>query len=107
MIDDGDRTIPAQPPPEPGWEETRPAMQPDTGSWAGDELPNIPGVEISRRIGAGGMGSVFLALEKALHRYVAIKVLSPHLLLDQTSLERSMSQGRIVHTSDGRQPTSR
>jgi tetratricopeptide (TPR) repeat protein len=35
--------------------------------------------EIVRLLGAGGMGTVFLAREKALKRLVAIKVLDPHL----------------------------
>lgn len=39
-------------------------------------LPNIPGFETIRLLGAGGMGIVFLARQISLDRNVAIKVLS-------------------------------
>ena len=38
--------------------------------------PDVPGYEIVRPIGAGGMGEVYLAMQVALNRPVAIKFLS-------------------------------
>jgi serine/threonine protein kinase len=42
----------------------------------------IPGYELRRQIGRGGMGFVFEARQASLDRSVAIKVLAPHLSND-------------------------
>ncbi len=47
-----------------------------------------PNYLLVRRIGAGGMGTVFLAREPALKRLVAVKVLAPALAKDPTSRAR-------------------
>lgn len=52
--------------------------------------------EIIQRLGQGGMGSVYLARETALQRFVAIKVLAPELAGDPTLLERFRTEARIV-----------
>ena len=54
--------------------------------------------EIIKRLGKGGMGSVYLARESALQRYVAIKVLAAEFLADATVLERFRTEARIVAT---------
>ena len=54
--------------------------------------------EIIKRLGKGGMGSVYLARESALQRFVAIKVLAPEFLADETLLERFRTEARIVAT---------
>ena len=48
--------------------------------------------QIIRHLGSGGMGSVFLALDRTLHRHVAIKVMAaaPH------AVERFRTEARIV-----------
>jgi len=41
-----------------------------------EQLPHIPGYDITRRLGRGGMADVFLGIQSSLSRPVAIKVLA-------------------------------
>lgn len=52
--------------------------------------------EIVRELGRGGMGMVFLARDRELHRRVAIKVLSPALLTDEDMVRRFLREARII-----------
>jgi len=52
--------------------------------------------EIIRPIGRGGMGSVYLARERALDRFVAIKVLRPDLAVSEGHRERFRREARIA-----------
>jgi len=51
--------------------------------------------EILSELGRGGMATVYLAHEIALNRKVAIKVISPHLLADNTA-ERFLREARTA-----------
>src|SRR4029079_1567979 len=63
----------------------------------GDEpLPNIPGYRIQRRLGAGGMASVYLATQESLDRPVSIKVMSRDALQDETSKQRFENEARTI-----------
>ena len=55
---------------------------------------NIPGFEIQRQIGRGGMASVYLAIQKSLDRPVALKVLTNPKAPGFS--ERFLREGRII-----------
>src|SRR4051812_25108836 len=52
--------------------------------------------EIVRPLGHGGMGTVYLARERALERFVAIKVLRPELADAQQGRERFRREARVA-----------
>lgn len=52
--------------------------------------------EIIRPLGSGGMGCVYLARERALERFVAIKVLRPDLAVAESHRERFRREARIA-----------
>ena len=52
--------------------------------------------EVIRPLGHGGMGAVYLARERALERFVAIKVLRPDLAAAPDSRERFRREARVV-----------
>jgi serine/threonine protein kinase len=57
---------------------------------------NIPGYQIIRPIGEGGMASVFLAMQKSLDREVALKVMSPILAANADFASRFLIEGKIT-----------
>jgi hypothetical protein len=52
--------------------------------------------DILERLGQGGMGAVYLARERALERFVAIKVLRPDLAGAEESRERFRREARVA-----------
>jgi len=52
--------------------------------------------EIVRQLGQGGMGAVYLARERSLERFVAIKVLRPELAEAHDGRERFRREARIA-----------
>jgi TolB-like protein/tRNA A-37 threonylcarbamoyl transferase component Bud32 len=56
--------------------------------------------KIISRLGAGGMGEVYLAQDTQLGRRVAIKVLSPELVADELSNKRLVKEARAAATLD-------
>jgi serine/threonine-protein kinase len=68
----------------------------------GDESPpDIKGYRLEKKIGEGGMGTVYRAMQVSLDRSVAIKILSPSLARDKTFIKRfvteARSAGRLNH----------
>ncbi|MEO7252238.1 MAG: serine/threonine-protein kinase [Arenimonas sp.] len=57
---------------------------------------NIPGYQILKPIGEGGMASVFLAVQKSLEREVALKVMSPLLAANAEFARRFLVEGKIT-----------
>lgn len=55
----------------------------------------IPGYEIQRRLGEGGMATVYLALQRSLDRRVAIKVMRRRMS-DETEEKRFLNEGRTL-----------
>jgi serine/threonine protein kinase/formylglycine-generating enzyme required for sulfatase activity len=56
----------------------------------------IPGYQIKREIGTGGMASVYLAVQSSLEREVAIKVMAPQLAADPQFSKRFLQEARML-----------
>ncbi|MEZ5460631.1 SUMF1/EgtB/PvdO family nonheme iron enzyme [Dokdonella sp.] len=59
-------------------------------------LPSIPGYRIQRRLGLGGMATVYLAVQESLDREVAIKVMRPARAFDEALSIRFEHEARII-----------
>lgn len=60
----------------------------------------IPGYQIRETLGRGGMGVVYKAVQTALDRVVAIKVLPPHLAEDREFVNSFAQEARTVAKLD-------
>jgi len=61
-----------------------------------DEFPNIPGYKIERRLGQGGMATVYLAIQESFGRHVALKIMSESLGEDDVWAKRFIKEAQIV-----------
>ncbi len=61
-----------------------------------NELPQIPGYRIDKKIGQGGMADVYLGVQENLDRQVAIKILLPALFRDQQFAIRFLKEARTA-----------
>lgn len=62
----------------------------------GRELPSIPGYDIVRTLGQGGMGVVYLGWQTALERFVALKVLRADVSEDPLIRARFVREARAL-----------
>ncbi len=58
--------------------------------------PVLPGYEVLQLLGSGGTSTVWLAKQLSLDRTVAIKILSPGLLADETAREQFQKEARAA-----------
>jgi len=65
-----------------------------------DSLPDIPGHELIREIGRGGMGVVYLARDRRLGRIVAIKTIAQARLATADQINRFLLEARAVAPSE-------
>ena len=57
---------------------------------------SLGGYRLMERIGAGGMGTVFRAMQESLHREVAVKILSPAWNADDRHCEAFENESRVI-----------
>jgi len=55
----------------------------------------IPGYTVLKRLGRGGMAEVYLAVQESIGRKVAIKIMLPALLTDESFSERFLREAKI------------
>lgn len=68
---------------------------------AASELADpLPGLEIRRFVGRGGMGAVYEAWEPALDRRVAVKLLPPDLMAREDFFDRFQREARVMARLD-------
>jgi len=80
-------------PPSP---QPAPSMGASVGGARVVPLPNVPGYRVEKRIGRGGMGDVYLAVQTSLDRRVALKVLSARFASDAEFVRRFQAEARAA-----------
>jgi len=65
----------------------------DSSNLVGTQLNKY---EIRAEIGRGGMGAVYKGYDPTLDRYVAVKVLAPHLVWEKESVQRFVREARAA-----------
>ncbi|CAK9016836.1 Serine/threonine-protein kinase PknB, partial [Durusdinium trenchii] len=83
----------------------REALFPPARGDDSDSASNVTGIElghfvVEERIGRGGMGSVFRAIDRRLDRVVALKILAPDQSRDQASVIRFHNEARAAARLD-------
>lgn len=60
------------------------------------DVIEIPGYRLLRQLGRGGMATVYLAVQESVDREVALKIMSPALLVDPNFGERFLREAKIA-----------
>lgn len=63
-----------------------------------DAIPQLPTPDfsITKKIGSGGMGTVYEGIQHSLNRKVAIKILSPHLITNAAHRKSFENEAQII-----------
>src|SRR3954468_16728230 len=69
---------------------------PATSRVAADADRGVAGFKLLRKLGSGGMGTVWRARQEVVGREVALKLLDPHLARDPSFVERFMREARAA-----------
>jgi serine/threonine protein kinase len=59
-------------------------------------FPEIPGYQIIKKIGRGGMADVYLGVQETLNRQVAIKILNPGMIQNEQLLQRFINEAQTA-----------
>ncbi len=107
ILSDGEADVTPHPSSAPGEAETAPASKSARDIIAGTpkkvrrEFPadalvgkEIGGYKVLKKIGQGGMGSVYVAEQLSLHREVAFKVLSEKFTSDRTFVDQFVNEAQ-------------
>ncbi len=60
------------------------------------QFPAIPGYRVLKKLGRGGMATVYLATQESLDRPVSIKVMEREALQDEVSMQRFENEARTI-----------
>ncbi len=58
--------------------------------------PQIPGYRVLKKLGQGGMATVYLANQLSLDRQVSVKIMERETLHDETSMQRFENEARTI-----------